>query len=171
MTLALPLLDAMVPARQRSGPDGGGSPNDASSASSSRTAWRRGYWEPATTGALPEKLPFILESLEKVKDQTVVLSGLWSKSAEPPEGTTGSDHWVAAAFLTGSSRGRRRARTRPSAARRSIRSSRRRLAATRCCRRCSSRSRIRIELEQLRRRLQLLVHQLDLVDRPADAAG
>src|SRR4029079_4380159 len=27
-------------------------------------------------------------------------SGLWSKSAEPPEGTTGSDHWVAAAFLT-----------------------------------------------------------------------
>jgi hypothetical protein len=51
-------------------------------------------------GPLPEKLPFILESLQKVKDQTVVLSGLWSKSAEPPEGTTGSDHWVAAAFLT-----------------------------------------------------------------------
>ena len=30
-----------------------------------------------------------------------MLSGLWSKSAEPPEGTTGSDHWVAAAYLTG----------------------------------------------------------------------
>ena len=42
-----------------------------------------------------------MESLEPVKNQTVVLSGLWSKSAEPPEGTTGSDHWVAAAFLTG----------------------------------------------------------------------
>jgi hypothetical protein len=42
-----------------------------------------------------------MESLEKVKDQTVVVTGLWSKSAEPPEGTTGSDHWVAAAFLTG----------------------------------------------------------------------
>jgi hypothetical protein len=41
-----------------------------------------------------------MESLEKVKDQTVILSGLWSKSAEPPEGTTGSDHWVAAAFMT-----------------------------------------------------------------------
>jgi hypothetical protein len=25
---------------------------------------------------------------------------MWSKSAEPPEGTTGSDHWVAAAYLT-----------------------------------------------------------------------
>ena len=59
-----------------------------------------GHWEPTAEGALPEKLPYILESLEKVKDQTVVLSGLWSKSAEPPEGTTGSDHWVAAAYLT-----------------------------------------------------------------------
>jgi hypothetical protein len=45
-------------------------------------------------------MPYILESLDKFKDQTVVMSGLWSKSAEPPEGTTGSDHWVAAAFLT-----------------------------------------------------------------------
>src|SRR5207249_11107046 len=43
----------------------------------------------------------IMEPLQKVKDQTVVVTGLWSKSAEPPEGTTGSDHWVAAAFLTG----------------------------------------------------------------------
>jgi len=59
-----------------------------------------GYWEPEKEGPLPEKLPYIMESLEKVKDQTVLLSGLWSKSAEPPEGTTGSDHWVAAAFLT-----------------------------------------------------------------------
>ena len=59
-----------------------------------------GHWEPGAEGALPAKLPYILESLKKVKDQTVVLSGLWSKSAEPPEGTTGSDHWVAAAFLT-----------------------------------------------------------------------
>ena len=60
-----------------------------------------GHWEPATEGVLPGKLPYIMESLENVKDQTVILSGLWSKSAEPPEGTTGSDHWVAAAFLTG----------------------------------------------------------------------
>jgi hypothetical protein len=60
-----------------------------------------GYWEPEKEGALPEKLPFIMESLEKVRDKTVVVTGLWSKSAEPPEGTTGSDHWVAAAFLTG----------------------------------------------------------------------
>jgi len=60
-----------------------------------------GYWEPEKEGALPEKLPFIMEPLEKVRDQSLVVTGLWSKSAEPPEGTTGSDHWVAAAFLTG----------------------------------------------------------------------
>src|ERR1700704_5188817 len=60
-----------------------------------------GYWVPEQEGSLPDKLPHILESLKPVKDQTVVLSGIWSKSAEPPEGTTGSDHWVAAAYLTG----------------------------------------------------------------------
>ena len=49
---------------------------------------------------MPESLPYIPEVLKNVKDQTVIISGLWSKSAEPPEGTTGSDHWVAAAFLT-----------------------------------------------------------------------
>ena len=58
------------------------------------------HWEPGAEGVLPAQLPYILESLKNVKDQTVVLSGLWSKSAEPPEGTTGSDHWVAAAYLT-----------------------------------------------------------------------
>jgi len=58
------------------------------------------YWEQEKEGPLTEKLPYIMESLEKVNDQTVILTGLWSKSAEPPEGTTGSDHWVAAAFLT-----------------------------------------------------------------------
>jgi hypothetical protein len=42
-----------------------------------------------------------MESLAKVREHTTIVSGLWSKSAEPPEGTTGSDHWVAAAYLTG----------------------------------------------------------------------
>jgi Protein of unknown function (DUF1552) len=100
VTLALPLLDAMIPARAIS----------AQTAATAKTRFMGiffphgmapGYWVPENEGPLPEKLPHILASLEKVKDQTVVLSGLWSKSAEPPEGTTGSDHWVAAAFLTG----------------------------------------------------------------------
>jgi hypothetical protein len=99
-TLALPLLDAMVPASSAL----------AATAAAPKPRFvgiffphgmAPGYWEPGAEGALPVKLPHILESLEKVKDQTTVLSGLWSKSAEPPEGTTGSDHWVAAAYLTG----------------------------------------------------------------------
>ncbi len=35
---------------------------------------------------------------ESFLDQTVILSGMWTKSAEPPPGVTGADHWVAAAF-------------------------------------------------------------------------
>jgi hypothetical protein len=99
VTLALPLLEAMVPA----------STALAQTAATPKPRFvgiffphgmAPGYWEPQAEGVLPDKLPYILEGLEKVKDQTVVMSGLWSQSAEPPEGTTGSDHWVAAAYLT-----------------------------------------------------------------------
>ncbi|HEY6362272.1 MAG TPA: DUF1552 domain-containing protein [Vicinamibacterales bacterium] len=99
VTLGLPLLDAMLPAHTAL----------AQTAANPKSRFMGiffphgmgpGQWEPQVEGALPEKLPYVLESLEKVKNQTVVLTGLWSKSAEPPEGTTGSDHWVAAAFLT-----------------------------------------------------------------------
>ena len=40
-----------------------------------------------------------MKPLEPFREYTVILSGLWSKSAEPPPGVTGADHWVAAAFL------------------------------------------------------------------------
>src|SRR5881396_1219552 len=99
-TLTLPLLDAMVPA----------STLLAQSAASPKPRFvgvffphgvAPGYWEPKEEGPLPAKLPYILESLDRLRDHTTVMTGLWSKSAEPPEGTTGSDHWVAAAFLTG----------------------------------------------------------------------
>jgi hypothetical protein len=101
VTLALPLLEAMVPAATALAqtPAGGSKPRFVGVFYPHGMA--PGYWEPEKEGALPEKLPFIMESLEKVRDKTVVVTGLWSKSAEPPEGTTGSDHWVAAAFLTG----------------------------------------------------------------------
>jgi hypothetical protein len=100
VTLALPLLESMIPAATALA--------QTAAAPKSRFmgiffphGMAPGYWVPEREGSLPEKLPHILESLKNVKDQTVVLSGIWSKSAEPPEGTTGSDHWVAAAFLTG----------------------------------------------------------------------
>jgi len=99
VTLALPLLEAMVPASTALAQTAA-TPKPRFVGMFFPHGMAPGYWEPKAEGALPEKLPYILESLEKVKDQTVVMTGLWSQSAEPPEGTTGSDHWVAAAYLT-----------------------------------------------------------------------
>src|SRR5437016_10670934 len=99
VTLTLPLLEAMVPAATALAQTPA-NPKPRFVGVFYPHGMGPGHWEPEKEGPLPEKLPYIAESLEKVKDQTVVISGLWSKSAEPPEGTTGSDHWVAAAFLT-----------------------------------------------------------------------
>src|SRR5262245_32863677 len=97
--MALPLLEAMVPA--------GVALAQTPAAPAPRFmgiffphGMAPGHWE-MPEGAFPEKLSLIMESLEPVKKQAVVLGGMWSKSAEPREGTTGSDNWVAAAFLTG----------------------------------------------------------------------
>jgi hypothetical protein len=59
-----------------------------------------GYWVPEKEGALPAELPFNWKYLEPFRNQTVILSGLHSRSAEPPPGVTGADHWVAAAFMS-----------------------------------------------------------------------
>src|SRR5437867_7572792 len=99
VTLTLPLLEAMVPAATALAQTPA-NPKPRFVGVFYPHGMAPGHWELEKEGPLPEKLPFITETLEKVKDQTVVITGLWSKSAEPPEGTTGSDHWVAAAFLT-----------------------------------------------------------------------
>jgi hypothetical protein len=96
--LALPLLDAMVPARTLLAQTAA-SPKSRFAGIFFPHGLGPGHWVPAAEGPLAQ-LPYTLESFKNVKDQMVVMSGLWSKSAEPPEGTTGSDHWVAAAFLT-----------------------------------------------------------------------
>jgi hypothetical protein len=58
-----------------------------------------GYWIPEGGDQLPVQLPAIMEPLENVRDHSVIMSGLWSQSAEPPPGVTGADHWVASAFM------------------------------------------------------------------------
>jgi len=68
-----------------------------------------GWWEPTAEGPLPQVFPddpagqsmFIMKPLQPFRDQSVIMTGLWSQASEPPEGTTGSDHWVASSFLTG----------------------------------------------------------------------
>jgi Protein of unknown function (DUF1552) len=99
-TVGLPLLDAMLPASVALAATEAATPKLRFVGIFFPHGMAPGYWEPTAEGPLPAELPYILESLEQVKEQTVVTTGLWSKSAEPPEGTTGSDHWVAAAYLT-----------------------------------------------------------------------
>jgi hypothetical protein len=96
--LALPLLDAMIPA----------STALAQTAATPKPRFvgcfvphgaAPGYWVPAKEGALEATLPFNWKPLEPFVNQTVIFSGLHSRSAEPPPGATGADHWVAAAFM------------------------------------------------------------------------
>src|SRR5262249_53588650 len=58
-----------------------------------------GHWVPKTEGTAFE-FPFIMEPLQPFRDRVVILSGLHTRSAEPPPGVTGSDHFVAAAYLS-----------------------------------------------------------------------
>src|SRR5262245_44213375 len=96
VTLALPLLEAMLPAQ-----------TPLRSAASPKTRFTGiffphgmapGYWVPKAEGSNFE-FPFILEPLQPFRDDVVILSGLHARSAEPPSGVTGSDHFVAAAYL------------------------------------------------------------------------
>jgi hypothetical protein len=95
--LALPLLDAMVPAATAL----------AQTAADSKPRFvgcfvphgmAPGYWVPDKVGQ-DFDYTFNFKPLEPFRKQVTILSGLHSRSAEPPPGATGADHWVAAAFL------------------------------------------------------------------------
>jgi hypothetical protein len=57
-----------------------------------------GYWVPNKEGTDFE-YPFNFKPLEPYRKYVTIMSGLHSRSAEPPPGVTGADHWVAAAFM------------------------------------------------------------------------
>ena len=98
-TLALPLLDAMIPAATLLAQTSA-APKPRFVGCFVPHGMAPGYWVPEKEGALPEALPFNWKYLEPFRNQTVILSGLHSRSAEPPPGVTGADHWVAAAFMS-----------------------------------------------------------------------
>ena len=96
-TLALPLLDAMVPAATAL----------AQTAAAPKARFvgcfvphgmAPGYWVPEKVGENPD-FPFNWKPLEPFRNYVTILSGMHSRSAEPPPGATGADHWVAAAFM------------------------------------------------------------------------
>src|SRR5215471_8527476 len=97
VTLSLPLLEAMLPAqtplRQTAA-----NPKTRFAGIFFPHGMAPGYWVPKAQGSDFE-LPFIMQPLEPLRDRIVILSGLHARSAEPPPGVTGSDHFVAAAYL------------------------------------------------------------------------
>jgi len=97
-TLALPFLDSMVPAATALAQTAA-NPKPRFVGCFVPHGGAPGYWVPSTEGPLAAELPFNYKPLEPFRNQTVIFSGLHSRSAEPPPGATGADHWVASAFL------------------------------------------------------------------------
>jgi hypothetical protein len=97
-TLALPLLDSMVPASKV-----------LAQAAAVRTPRFVGIFVPhgmapgyhiADKEGTGFKMPLIFEPLEPFRQQLVILNGLHARSAEPPPGGSPADHWVASAFMS-----------------------------------------------------------------------
>ncbi len=89
--LALPFLDAMVPALSAL--------SRTAAAPVRRAAWfyvpngmSMRHWVPTTEGALPDALPMIMESLTPYRDDLLVLSELAHMTAYPREGDPACDH-------------------------------------------------------------------------------
>jgi hypothetical protein len=97
VTLALPFLEAMLPAATAL-PQATVNPKTRFAGIFFPHGMAPGYWIPKAQGSNFE-LPFIMQPLEPLRDRAVILSGLHARSAEPPQGVTGSDHFVAAAYL------------------------------------------------------------------------
>ncbi len=100
VSLALPLLDSMVPAFTPL----------ARAAVAPRTArfvgifnphgWAPEYWQFNQEGPISE-LPFVLKPLEAWRDSVTVISGLDATSSMPAAGETGGDHSRSAAVFSG----------------------------------------------------------------------
>ncbi len=97
--LALPFLEAMVPAATALAQTEA-NPKPRFVGCFVPHGMAPGYWVPNKEGTGFD-FPFCFKPLEPYRDQVTILSGLHSRSAEPPPGVTGADHWVAAAFLCG----------------------------------------------------------------------
>ncbi len=95
--LALPLLESMVPAATALAQTAA-NPKPRFVGCFVPHGMAPGYWVPDTVGTGFE-FPFCFTPLGPYRDHVTILSGLHSRSAEPPPGVTGADHWVAAAFL------------------------------------------------------------------------
>ena len=98
-TLALPLLESMLPARGAVAAEKQVVPTRFLGAFVPHGV-APGHWIPQDSGP-GFTFPYVYEPLQPFRKHVVLTSGMWSKSSENPPGVTGADHFVAAAFLTG----------------------------------------------------------------------
>ena len=97
-TLAVPLLEAMLPTRGAAAVHKQIVPTRFLGAFVPHGI-APGHWIPeASTPGFA--YPYVYEPLQPYRRKVVLTSGMWSKSSENPPGVTGADHFVAAAFLT-----------------------------------------------------------------------
>jgi hypothetical protein len=97
-TLALPLLESMLPATGARAYAGKIVPTRFVGAFVPHGV-APGHWIPESS-APGFKFPYVYEPLEPFRKHVVLTSGLWSQSSENPPGVTGADHFVAAAYLS-----------------------------------------------------------------------
>src|SRR5688500_16841625 len=98
VTLALPLLDAMIPARTLLAQTAA-NPVPRFVGIFFPHGMAPGYWIPKTEGTGWD-FPIIYKPLEPYREYVTILSGLHARSAEAPPGQTPADHWVASAFMS-----------------------------------------------------------------------
>jgi len=99
ISLALPLLDSMVPAFTPVAKAAVTGKIPRFVGIFNPHGWAPDYWQFAP-GALTE-LPFVLKPLEPWKDTVTVISGLDATASMPPPGETGGDHSRSAAVFSG----------------------------------------------------------------------
>jgi hypothetical protein len=97
-TLALPLLESMLPTRGAVAAQKQIVPTRFLGAFVPHGV-APGHWIPESSGP-GFAYPYVYEPLQPFRKHVVLTSGMWSKSSENPPGVTGADHFVAAAFLT-----------------------------------------------------------------------
>jgi len=98
VTLALPLLDAMIPAGTLLAQTAANPPSRFVGIFFPH-GMAPGYWIPKTEGTGWE-FPLIYKPLEPYREHVTVLSGLHARCAEAAPGETAADHWVASAFMS-----------------------------------------------------------------------
>ena len=98
VSLALPLLDAMIPARTLLAQTAARPKRRFVGIFVPHGMAPGNYWVPSTEGT-GFTMPMIFTPLEPYRDRLVIMSGLHGRSSEPPPGVSGADHWVAAAFM------------------------------------------------------------------------